>query len=95
MATGWKEDRYLARWEKEFPDRIKARCGSTEDVHRGQRRTRFWVRAVQDGAVLLFSDGFLSPEEAMAWADVEVADWLADAEDAREAYMDLYFSGRS
>lgn len=95
MSSGWKEDRFLARWEKEFPDRIKARCGSTHHVHRGKRRTRFWVRVVRDGAVLLFSDGFFSPEEAMGWADAEVADWLADAEDAREAYMDLYFSGRS
>ena len=69
MATGWKEDRFLARWEKEFPGRIKARCGSTVDVHRGKRRTRFWVRGVQDGAVVFFIDGFFSPEEAMARAD--------------------------
>ena len=61
----------MARWEKVYPERVKARCGSTEDVHRGKRRTRFWVRAVQDGAVLFFRDGFSSPEEAMAWADAE------------------------
>ena len=76
MATGWKDARYMARWEKEFPLRVKARCGSTEDVHRGKRRTRFWVRAVQDGAVLFFSDGFFSPEEAMAWADETMEDRL-------------------
>lgn len=87
MSSGWKEDRYVARWEKAFPGRIKGRCGSSSDVHRGKRRTRFWVRAVRDGLVLFFSDGFCSPEEAMAWADAEVADWLyvapeADAFDA-------------
>lgn len=71
-AGTWVEDRYLARWEKSYPCGVFGRCGSTEDVHRGTRRTRFWVRLVQDKAVLLFSDGFLAPEEAMAWADLKM-----------------------
>ena len=94
MASGWQEDRFLARWERVYPGRVKARCGSTAQVHRGKRRTRFWVRAVQDGAVLLFSDGFFSPEEAMAWMDGEMDLWLCEAADAEQAHADELRGGR-
>lgn len=90
MSSGWKEERFLSRWEKEFPGRVKARCGSTVDVHRGKRRTRFWVRAVQDGQVLFFRDGFGSPEEAMAWADGEVSECLVEAFEAKACYDEGY-----
>ena len=75
---GWTHDPGMDRFEKEYPGRIKARCGWTVDTHRGRRRMRWWVRITRDGVVLAFKDGLPGPDASKGWADMKVHDWVED-----------------